>query len=130
MKREILFRAKNFFGEWVYGSLITLDNGRKYVVPNNYFELDGHHLRCDSDYPVFVDENTIGQYVGMDNIEGNRIFENDIVKTRDEIGYVKFNKSKAIYEIVTDDWDLPFDEVGSEIEIIGNVYDNGDLLEG
>ena len=66
----------------------------------------------------------------MDDIEGKRIFENDIIKTRDGIGYVKFNKSKATYEIVTDDWDLPFDEVGSEIEIVGNIYDNGDLLEG
>ena len=66
----------------------------------------------------------------MDDIQGNRIFENDIVKTIDGIGYVKFNKTTLRYEIITNHWDLPFDEIGSEIEIVGNIYDNGDLLEG
>ena len=120
MKREIIFRGKTFDNKWIEGYLFKSWNdsyilwGTTNGIPNM----------------TEVQSNTIGQYVEMNDIEDKRIFENDIVKTRDGIGYVKFKKSKATYEIVTDDWDLPFDEVGSEIEIVGNIYDNGDLLEG
>ena len=120
MKREILFRGKTFDNKWVQGYLFKIWNdsyilwGTTNGIPNM----------------TEVQSNTVGQYVGAIDIEDNHIFENDIVKTRDGIGYIKFKKSKAIYEIVTDDWNLPFDEVGSEIEIIGNVYDNGELLDG
>ena len=118
MEREIIFRGKTFDNKWIEGYLFKSWNdsyilwGTTNGVPNM----------------TEVQSNTIGQYVEMNDIEDKRIFENDIIKTRDGIGYIKFKKSKAIYEIVTDDWDLPFDEVGSEIEIIGNIYDNGDLL--
>ena len=118
MKREILFRGKTFDNNWIEGYLFKSWNdsyilwGTTNGIPNM----------------KEVQSNTIGQYVGMYDIQGNHIFENDIVKTIAGIGYIKFKKSKATYEIVTDDWNLPFDEVGSEIEIIGNIYDNGELL--
>ena len=118
MNREIIFRVKTFDNKWIEGYLFKSWNdsyilcGTTNGIPNM----------------TEVQSNTVGQYVGVDDIEGNRIFENDIIKTRDGIGYVKFNKSTLRYEIITNHWDLPFDEVGSEIEIIGNIYDNGDLL--
>ena len=118
MNREILFRGKTFDNKWIQGYLFKSWE-RSYIL---WGTTNGIPNMTE------VQPNTVGQYVGMDDIQGNHIFENDIVKSIVGIGYVKFKKSKAIYEIVTDDWDLPFDEVGSEIEIIGNVYDNGELL--
>ena len=120
MNREIIFRGKTLDNKWIQGYLFKSWNdsyilwGTTNGIPNM----------------TEVQSSTVGQYVGMDDIQGRRIFDKDIVKTIAGIGYIKFKKSKAIYEIVTDDWNLPFDEVGSEIEIIGNIYDNGDLLEG
>ena len=120
MKREIIFRGKTFDNKWIEGYLFKSWNdscilwGTTNGIPNM----------------TEVQSNTIGQYVGMDDIQGNHIFENDIIKTRDGIGYVKFNKSTLRYEIITNHWDLPFDEIGSEIEIIGNIYDIGELLDG
>ena len=120
MKREILFRGKTFDNKWIEGYLFKSWND-SYIL---WGTTNGIPDMTE------IQANTVGQYVGVDDIEDKRIFENDIIKTIAGIGYVKFKKSKANYEIVTDDWDLPFYEVGSEIEIIGNIYDNGELLDG
>lgn len=72
MNREILFRGRSVkTGRWIWGSLIQ--NGQY-----DYAIYDGNE-HSDSDGEE-VEEDTIGQYTGINDRKGHRIFEGDIVK--------------------------------------------------
>lgn len=65
MKREILFRGKTFGGEWVYGFYQVINHPSR-----DYHQIAGRE----------VDGNSICQFTGLFDMEGNQIFEGDIVK--------------------------------------------------
>lgn len=69
MKREILFRGKRKNGQWVYGSLVESEN----ISPAIYYEV-GKGLVKQLDW-CYVKPDTIGQYTGQTDKEGNKIFE-------------------------------------------------------
>lgn len=128
--REILFRGKRTDNdEWVKG-FYCMFNGKKHLIYTGYAEVD-----CGDYYPdaFEVDPSTVGQYTGLSDKCGKKIFEGDIVK--------RFWFSKmCIYQI---DYDnglasfigragmkfTTFDYDSDEFEIIGNVYDNPELLK-
>lgn len=130
--RKITFRAKRIYDKkWLYGNLIEDTNGNLYVVPCKFFEPDGHHLRYDddTDQPVFIDRDTIGQYTGMRDKNGVQIYEGDIIEANNgHKGYVKFVYGQfksfcychggAGCEIYSDN-----------ARVIGNIHDNPELLE-
>lgn len=85
--REIKFKAKRLdSGEWVKGSLIRSTAGIKekaYIVDN---------FSSMSNYSVIgVDSNTICQFTGLKDCEGNEVWEHDLLQS--EI-------TKAIYEVI------------------------------
>ena len=116
--REILFRGKQTgSGEWVYGSLITETNPfDKNMVMTHIYD-NG----CNE---ILVDPRTIGQYTGMTDKNGARIFEGDIVKiSNDEIFEVKYEDGRFTAGLFLGDWDY------GHVEVIGNIYDNPELVE-
>lgn len=133
--REILFRGKSIEdNKWVYGDLIREKKSfgkictRIYRTTNNGWEL------------IDVDSKTIGQYTGLTDKNGNKIFENDIVAYWDTYN-TENGQSEAdcIGKVVWDDETISFQvtnrlsaesyEVLDECSIIGNIFDNPKLLE-
>lgn len=139
MQDRYLFRGKRIKnGEWEVGSLIALPDGKFEIANNceNPPDSDPMWKKCVITYEV--DPSTICQCTGLEDKNGNLIWENDIV--RDEHG----NFYKAFWQnnyyqfswvcVKTDvfsigvKWDL-WSIKSFEIEVIGNVFDNPELLE-
>lgn len=128
MSREILFRGKRTDnGEWINDSETYIRDG------------DGIWLSDDDLNVVQVQEDTVGQYTGMKDKNGEKIFEGDIVKysTTCEIFTVAWHGSFA--EFVISELQKPNKAtrgsknmylVNRYCEVIGNIYDNPELLEG
>lgn len=144
--REILFKAKRLDnGEWVEGSLLqTTAVSLKYFIVQSACYTFG---KLDWIEITEVDSETICQYTGLTDKNGNKIWENDIVKC------YSFDCSGREVEFISDvfwddcswllheeehcdgmlfyfDKNIKFESHVSEIEVIGNIFDNAELLEG
>lgn len=143
MNREILFRAKHIHtmdsnehlnGTWVHGYLSDKD----YIYDKS---LEGEFL---------VDEDTICQYTGLTDKNGKKIFEGDILRgfqypfcydgeynyyaeiifeNCSFMTYTHKNPSSCVRGISDGNTDLMEDWVSEDWEVIGNIYDNPELLE-
>ena len=138
--REIEFRAKRIDNnEWVYGSLIPLIQGDFIVSTDSYNEVEinlHEKLNCnalweENDF-VKVSSETIGQYTGLKDKNGKKIFEGDILEYEfEDIGkqkaYVDWNGKYASFtlEVISEDFEYAPIESGV---IIGNIYDNPELI--
>jgi uncharacterized phage protein (TIGR01671 family) len=143
MKREILFRGKRIDnGEWIDGSLLVLNN-----PCNNYKIFPQNSLSIHDS--LTVDPITVSQFTGLIDKNGKKIFEGDILSfsdsyvphfakvifETDEIGscgccYSAFQGSGFVGEILPgSDYSYScFSEDLRESEIIGNVFDNPELV--
>ena len=116
--REILFRGKDIDnGIFVTGYLIGNDTGKKYIT------LVGSH--CKEVIP-----ETVGQYTGLTDKNGKRIFEGDICKHRSNcsgntvISVVTYTDGHFL-ALVCENSGF---ELSEKLEVIGNIHDNPELL--
>lgn len=135
--REILFRAKYYrTKQWVYGIPFKnpLRGSESAYYPQIIPEVHGVHSTVDS---CSIIEETIGQYTGMVDCNGTKIFEGDIIQD----GNCEYNKYVVEYSPERGGY-LPFahgDGCGccetatlhdsTCHTVIGNIYDNPELLK-
>lgn len=125
--REILFRGKTD-SDWCYGNLVNSRYEDQYYIVE--------YLGDELSYPV--DAETVGQFTGLKDKNGTKIFEGDIIKTYHGNGKVVYSKQYALFGYIMlekdnteKEYDYRFTDVVIEdgIEVIGNIYDNPELLE-
>ena len=139
--REILFRGKRMDdGGWSTGDLLQCQSGGTMI--QSY--VDGYRV------VDVVDQSTIGQYTGLNDKHGKRIFEGDMIKPfDDEVDkmVVEFHHGQFLLCLYGErgymaeyGWEEegnygcfeaePLSSYGDDIEVIGNIHDNQELLKG
>ena len=131
--REILFRGKRADnGEWVDG-----DHFRDPDLETD--EIIGYQYYTDEEGPQRepychrVIPETVGQYTGIEDENGRQICEGNIVwcEADEEYGEVEWDKDTARFVVRFSTFIADFDNLyGYEVEIVGNAYDNPELIGG
>lgn len=144
--RDILFKAKRISdGQWVEGYLYKQVG----VKDRIYFAIEV----IDNTVKAYeVDESTICQYTGLTDKNGNKIWENDVVRyqfdtddcifpnkdTKKRVGKIFFSDFRASFsvamgrngsKVINNDL-FKYVQNGNRVEVIGNIFDNPELLEG
>lgn len=130
MKREIKFRGKEFeTGQWIEGSLTTYPKH----YPNIILVEDAEPIPRETTYVVLPE--TVCQFSEITDKNGNSIFEHDLILIHDsESSYqftveVLFHKGMFCYKNKACGF-TPLWYVSDRCEVIGNVFDNPELLKG
>lgn len=153
--REIIFRGKRpndlDGGKWIEGNLSQDNYGKCVIRPKDFPNGFGYKIRPE----------TLGQFTGLCDKNGKKIFEGDIIKFNSQIGHVVFEYGsfgigfynginyKQLEKFVNDNLDNNYegcfndnfislfeiyynlsdvDDYIDEVEVIGNIYDNKELL--
>jgi len=139
MNRQIKFRGKRIDnGEWVYGYITLL----KYRNETQWWIVE--HIRRGGIYGLQIDPDTVGQFTGLCDKNGNEIYEGDIIQGEYKYRHlIRYSNDEACFtatlvEYVGDtvaekwntgrvyqDWINEFEKV-----VIGNIFENKELMEG
>lgn len=151
--REILFRGKCMDnGEWFEGSFLKDGEECKparledlpfsdcYIVPKTNRDiifaclLKGMSLRIEA---MHVIPDTVGQYTGLTDKNGKRIFEGDIIRCGGKVvGVVNYHDCCFCVRFIMKDhanrsnpaMDIIENEYPNDIEVIGNIHDHPELI--
>ncbi len=141
MNREILFRGQHrrkgekvkldgtpVESKWVYGGICQFNEDRSII-----YQTEPEFQK----YSVYTD--TVGQYTGLKDKNGRKIFEGDIVRLFNRNGQeimsyvVEWYSDCSMFVLDCIDFDMEFDTdftvfYGDEFEIVGNIHDNPELV--
>lgn len=144
--REILFRGKTEKGEWVEG---FYTKGYRYYEAESLEDFIYTYTYKNNSYDysyAIVQPETIGQFTGLTDKNGKKVFEGDIVKAticindwsrdgvRNEEGIyeIKYHTEHCYFYLAKEGNNLLFDGNWryflKEIKVIGNIHDNKELL--
>lgn len=132
--REILFRAKRADdGAWEFGWFEKCSFGRWplkcSIIPSDDAE-DGYY------HHVMVSPETVGQFTGLTDKNGTKIFEGDIIAHHAQ-GDIIVNRGAVVWDARDGRWAYQLHTMQpgfymhnpEAVEIIGNIHDNPELLE-
>ena len=131
MKREIKFRGKRKTdGEWLYGYYFV-NRGLHFIVTDGLAPA-GNTFH---DYEVYPE--TVGQYTGMKDCNGEKIYEGDIMEIQET-----YSNTRIVGTVIYEDdyffvqsrngggpWGLYWSLREHNATVIGEIYDNPELLE-
>lgn len=141
MNREILFRGQHrrkgekvkldgtpVESKWIYGGICQFNEDRSII-----YQTEPEFQK----YSVYTD--TVGQYTGLKDKNGRKIFEGDIVRLFNRNGQeimsyvVEWYSDCSMFVLDCIDFDMEFDTdftvfYGDEFEIVGNIHDNPELV--
>lgn len=125
--REILFRGKRVDnGEWVEGQY-TCEEYEPHLQKVLHIDRIAIAGACVS---VGVIPETVGQYTGLKDENGTRIFEGDICHFYGGEYYRGYWEANHVCEIKIHHECLWYIENAEHVEVIGNIHDNPELLKG
>lgn len=143
--RTIKFRGRSKqTGKWLYGDLLWIGKD-VFIVPydGDWFDFTSfdNAFRLPPDEYAVIPE-TIGQFTGLKDKNGKEIYERDILRVislntdtlgESKIVQVMYDKYYAAFTVYIGEgrsWSLGSTGYECEIEVIGNVHDNPELLKG
>lgn len=143
--REILFRGKLESGAWVYGSLVQAP-GFVGIIERDEERYDYPYMDsttgCIDGNACIVDPDTVGQYTGLTDKNGTRIFEGDVVRATLKTSKntrplewpaapVDYNGSSFGLAFKSNSGFVRLDDFAPTVtlEVIGSVHDNLELME-
>lgn len=136
MEDRHLFKAKRLDnGEWVQGVPFEIEGKTVILINDNENLLRVHYLEenmWDAEIcAIEVEADTICQYTGLKDKNGTMIWENDIVKINNSKVnmLITFREFEIICTIPNEKYYKHRLEYDTEYEVIGNIFDNPELLE-
>ena len=124
--REIIFRGKRIEdGEWVYGDLWNRPYGENTICIVSSTEDTGTTGGLE------VIPETVGQYTGLKDKNGKKIFDGDVLVIDDDRFLIQWEEERGGFRIdywqIDEQYDLS--EFWPASALIGNVHDNPELVE-